>query len=252
MQEIKIDIGKNITETAKNSGASRFGQENHWGLAIFELVDLKPDVVVRYTRPGFEITAHPLFSLTMYADSENKNNMAVERVELLYRYDAKSHDDAKHFIEDLAQQFRQGSWKRHIHETSPAVSGRSAYLDTSGNINGRDSLDPDYRIPMEDWLQLMSLGDYFEWIGDGVLARLQVKYDNDARGLTYSIDLVFQDYPIEVRRSAQSEAKRLADGDKKGWHSTEKHKTEMEKNKQEIKILEQNAVRRGDHLVARD
>ena len=253
MAEVSVDIGKNIFETAKNSGAPRFGRESHLGLQIYELVDLKPDVVIHYSRPGYQITASPLFSLTMYADSENNNNLAVERIELQYRNEPKTHDNAKVFVEDILKQFNQGNWKRHISETCPAVSGRSNYLDVSGKIvYDFCTLDPLYRIPTEDWIELMGMGRSFEWLGDGVLARLDVRFSDDSRGLTYSVEVNFQDYAIENRRSAAAQERHLIEGDRKGWKSTENFKKNAAESKVQIKILEDNAVRRGDRLVSRN
>lgn len=253
MLEVKVDIGKNILETAKNSGAPRFGKESHWGLEIYELVNLRPEVTVRYTRPGFEIAATPLFSLTMYADSENKNNMAVENIELQYNFKAKNHSDAKAFVESILRQFAQGKWTRHIDATCPAISGRSNYLDESGKIAyGSCALDPHFNPTMEDWVHVMGMGRSFEWIGDGIFARLNVGFDDDSRGLTYNIDLEFFDYQIDKRRTDAQQARELIEGDKKGWKSTEDYNRGMAKNKLKVKLLEDNAVRRGDHLVPRD
>ena len=40
MTEIKVDIGKNISDTAARSGAPEFAIESHWGLKIYELVNV--------------------------------------------------------------------------------------------------------------------------------------------------------------------------------------------------------------------
>lgn len=253
MLEIKVDIGKNIVETTKNSGAPRFGRESHWGLEIYELVNLRPEVTVLYSRPGFEIAATPLFALTLYADSENQNNMAVEKIELQYNYEAKTHKEAKAFVANILQQFKRGKWKRHIDETCPAVSGRSSYLDEAGNIvYDSCALDPYHDPTMEDWTQVMSMVRSYEWLGDGIFARLNVGFSEDSRGLTYNIDLEFCDYEIDRRRMDAQQTRELIEGDKKGWKSTEDFNRGMAENKMKVKLLEGNAVRRGDHLVPRD
>ena len=252
MYEVKVDIGKNIATTAKNSGAPRFGTENHWGLQIYEIVDLRPEVLVRFSRPGYEITAAPLFSLTMYADSENHNDMAVETIQLQYNYKAVKHDEARIFIEGILVQFRQGKWRRLIDETCPATSGRSAYLDEAGKPSGICSLDPDYRPSSEDWLALMRYGREYEWVGDGVRATLAVKFDEDSRGLTYNIDLEFKDFAIDKRKAEANQTRVLIEGDQKGWKSTENYKKDMAKTRLKVKLLEDNAVRRGDRLVPRN
>lgn len=252
MYEVTVDIGKNIGNTAKESGAPRYGVENHWGLHIYELVNIKPDVVVKFRRPGFEITATPLFALTMYADSENNNDLAVEKIELQYSYHAKNHQDAKKFINSIVKQFQLGKWKRFIGETCPAVMGRSTYLDINNKVSNSCPLDPAFQPPMEDWLLLLRLTTCYEWIGDGVLATLSVGFDEDSRGLTYNIDIELQDFAINERRNAAAQALKLAEGDKKGWRSTESYKKGMADNKAAIKILEANAVRRGDRIVSRE
>jgi hypothetical protein len=252
MTAVKVDIGRNIKQTAKRSGAPRYGKESHWGLEIYELVDLKPEVTVIFNRPGYEINATPLFSLTMYADSESNNDMAVEKIDLQYRYKAGSHDDARAFISEILAQFKRRKWRRLIHDTCPAVSGRSAYLDETGKIGGSCSLHPDYQPPMDDWLILMRTGRDYIWLGDNVEARLTVNFDADASGLTYNISLEFNDFAIQDRRIAAEQARELAEGDEKGWKSTENYKKNMAANKIKVKLLEENAVRRGDRLISRD
>jgi hypothetical protein len=252
MHEIKVDIGRNILETARNSGAPKFGIESHWGLQIFELVDLRPEVLVQFSRPGYQITATPLFSLTMYADSENNNDMAVEKIELQYRHKVGSHRDAQAFITEILAQFRRGKWKRQIRETCPAITGRSVYLDENGKIGGTCSLDPDYQPPMEDWLILMRTGKDYRWLGDGIAARLTVNYDADAPGLTYNISLEFKDFAIDAKRIAAEQARELAEGDEKGWNSTADFNNRIAENKIKAKLLEVNAVRRGDNIVPRN
>lgn len=249
---VKVDIGRNIKQTAKQSGAPRYGRESHWGLEIYELVDLKPEVKVIFSRPGYEINVTPLFSLTMYADSENNNDMAVEKIDLQYRYKARSHDDARAFISEILAQFKRGNWRRLIYDTCPAVSGRSAYLDETGKIGGSCSLHPDYRPSMDDWLILMRTGRHYQWLGENVEARLTVNFDADASRLTYNISLEFNDFAIIHRRIAAEQARELAEGDKKGWKSTEDYKKGMAANKIKVKLLEENAVRRGDRLISRD
>lgn len=52
MTVVKVDIGKNIEEIAKQRGAPRYEIESHWGLEIYELVDLKPEVKIVLNRSG--------------------------------------------------------------------------------------------------------------------------------------------------------------------------------------------------------
>jgi hypothetical protein len=253
MNTIDLDIGKNIAATAKESGAYRYRVESHWGLQFYEIVDMPPNLAVRFSRRGQEITVTPLFSLLMSADSENHNNMAVESIELQFsRHAAKTHEEARVIINDIVAQFQKGNWKRYISDSSPAVTGRSAYLDQDGAIGTLPFLDPAYSPSMDDWLELMKTGSFFQWSGDGILAELYVKYDIDSRGLTYNIELNFKDLAINNRRIAALQQEDLKEGDKKGWKSTERHKKDMEEMIQKIRILEKNAVNRGDLLVPRN
>lgn len=253
MNTINLDIGKNIAVTAKQSGAPRFAKESHWGLQFYEIVDMPADIAVQFSRQGYEIIVRPLFSILMSADSENKNDMAVETITLQFsRHVAKSHAEARTVVFDLLAQFRKGKWKRYINAGCPAVSGRSAYLNKKGKIDYVCALDPDYVPPYEDWLQLMKMAKWYEWVGDGLFARLTVGFDEDEQGVNYKMELEFEDFAIKNRRDQEREARELAEGDKKGWKSTERHKKELEANKEEVRILETNALHRGDHLVARD
>lgn len=252
MDAILVDLGKNIHETAKASGAPRFSVESYWGAKIYELLDLPPAVSVRYNRAGNNITVNSLYSLTMYADSDNQNNLGVERVELsFYPSTVKTHEEAQALISGIITQFNQGKWRRYIYATCPAITGRSVYLDKAGKVEGVCPLDPTYKMPMEDWLTLMPMTQRYEWLADEVRAALIVRFSNDSRGLRYTIDLEFQDIIIEGRRYAALEAKELVEGDKKGWNSTAKHIEEKKKNKMDVKALEDNALVRGDKVIPR-
>ena len=105
---------------------------------------------------------------------------------------------------------------------------------------------------MDDWLILMRTGRHYQWLGENVEARLTVNFDADASRLTYNISLEFNDFAIIHRRIAAEQARELAEGDKKGWKSTEDYKKGMAANKIKVKLLEENAVRRGDRLISRD
>jgi hypothetical protein len=254
MPEIKFDLGKNIHETAKKSGAPRFSTRNVAGLISYDLIDLPPDIPAHYVRPGFEITASPLFAFTLYADEEHNNGLAVQAARLQFSSEtAKSHESAQAFVENIIAQFERGKWKRHIHELCPAVTGRSTFLNEAGEpkqINGCP-LDPKHRLSKEDWIQLMRLTQYYEWIGDGVLAKLTVRFSDDVRGITYAMDLDFDDLAIKKRVDQANLNRRLAEGDKNGWNSTENEKKDIAAFKARIKILEENARKRGDMVIPR-
>lgn len=253
MYTINVDVGKNIEKVAKDSGAPGFGVEAYWGAKFYEIVGMPADIPVRYIRPGYEITAQPLFSLTMFADTENNNDLAVEKITFQFsRHAAKTHGEARALVEGLIAQFRNGKWHRHIENTCPAVTGRSAYLNLDEKIRASCFLDPEYKMSMEDWRELAKLTLQYAWLGEGVLAKLSVNFDEAVVGSSYLIGLEFQDFAIQNRRYFAQEALELVEGDKKGWNSTAKHKKDMADIINKVKRLEENAVKRGDSIVARD
>jgi hypothetical protein len=254
MPEIKFAIGNNIHETAKRSGAPRFSTRNVAGLISYKLIDLPPDIPAHYVRPGFEITASPLFAFTLYADEEHNNGLAVQTARLQFSSAmAKSHDSAQAFVENMITQFEKGKWKRHIDELCPAVTGRSTFLNEAGEpgqIAGCP-LDPQHRLSKGDWIRLMRLTQDYEWIGDGVLATLTVGFSDDVRGITYDMTLEFDDLAIKNRGDQSNLDRMLAEGDKNGWNSTANEKKDIAALKARIKTLEDNARKRGDMVIPR-
>jgi hypothetical protein len=254
MFEIKVDIGQNIFETAKKSGAPKYSTKNIAGVVIYEQKSKPFDVPVRYHRQGYDITALPLFALTLYADEANANGLAVERITLQFSKDAAvSHTSAQEFVRDLISQFQNGKWKRYIGEFCPAVTGRSAFLNEAGEPGqiGSCPLDPAYRLSADDWIGMTSMTLNYKWIGDEVLATLTVRHADDTRGITYSIDLEFDDLTLKRRREQTNLARKLAEGDAQGRNSTVKDKEAKLARKSRIKLLEENAQRRGDAIVPR-
>jgi hypothetical protein len=254
MPEIKFDIGNNIHETAKKSGAPRFSTRNVAGLISYKLIDLPPDIPAHYVRPGFEIIASPLFAFTLYADEEHNNGLAVQTARLRFSSaTAKSHESAQAFVEGMIAQFEKGKWKRHIDELCPAVTGRSTFLNEAGEPGqiGGCPLDPQHRLSREDWIRLMRLTQDYEWIGDGVLATLTVGFSDDVSGTTYAITLEFDDLAIKNRRDQANLARTLTEGDKNGRNSTVKEKNNIAALKERIKTLEDNARKRGDTVIPR-
>jgi hypothetical protein len=113
MPEVKFDLGKNIRDTAQKSGAPSFSTRNVAGLISYEIANFPPDIPVHYIRPGYELAALPLFAITLYADEEHQNNLAVETAALQFSTDSiKSHESAKKFVEELNSQFHKGKWRR--------------------------------------------------------------------------------------------------------------------------------------------
>lgn len=254
MTEIKFDLGQNIVETAKRSGAPRYATRDVAGYISYSLIDLPSDISARYLRPGYEIKALPLFALTLYADREQDAKLGVETVALQFDTDALgSHEAAKAFVEALISHFHRGKWSRHIDELCPAVTGRSSFLNEAGEAEQIEAcaIDPRHRLSAEDWVRVMGMTQKYVWLGDGILATLAVGFSNDIRGMTYSIDLEFNDVAIKRRRTASNLAHNLAEGDAKGWNSTMTERDNISALKAKIKILEENAMKRGDTVLPR-
>ncbi|MBD8532007.1 MULTISPECIES: hypothetical protein [unclassified Massilia] len=254
MREVQIDIGKNIAATAKASGAAGFSVQNIDGLMMYDANRLSLDVPVRYTRPGYEIALAPTFSLTMYADKRINNNLSVHTAALQVSTRAiKTHVAAQEFVRKVILQFKKGKWQRYINRLCPAVTGRSSILDEKGEVAqiGACALDPDYQLSDQEWAQLMPSVQNYEWVGDGVLAKLTVSYNDFGRGLDYSIDLDFDDLDLKIKRERENLSQELTQGDAKGWKSTEKHLEYVAEMKSRVSILEKNALARGDSIIPR-
>jgi len=254
MFNVKFSLGQNIVETAKKSGAPRWSTRNIQGFISYDLVGMPSDIPLVYQRPDYEVTAMPVYSFTMYADKERNNDLAVESTNLLFAADAlTSHLSAKTFVEGLISQFQRGKWKRHVDELCPAVSGRSSFLNEAGQAHRSWScpLDPEYRLSPDDWIMLMYMEKSYEWLGDGVLATLNIGYSDDIRGITYSIQLKFEDFAGRKRRDEMNRLRDLAEGDANGWKSTENEAKGIAERKRQIKVLEENALKRGDRVISR-
>ena len=254
MTKIQFDLGSNIHETPRHSGAPKFTTRNVAGLISYKLIDRPSDIPAFYARHGYEITAIPLFAFTLYADVDNKNNLSVDTASLQFSTrELKTHDAAKAFVENLIGQFQRGRWKRYINEFCPAVTGRSSFLNEIGEPDQSLScpLDPQYQLTIEEWTQMLAMTQYYQWLGDGVLATLTISFSNDMRGLTFSIRLEFEDFVLKTRRDDARTLEDLAEGDANGRNSTVRRAKEIETAKLRIKNLEENAIKRGDALVPR-
>lgn len=254
MQEIKVDIGKNIVTMAKISGAAGYSIQNVDGLLMYDANGMSSDIPVRYARPGFEILFAPAFSLTMYADKKIDNNLPVQTVALQASTRMiKTHAAAQDFVKKIIEQFQKGQWQRYIDDLCPAVTGRSSILNENGHVEqiGACALDPNYQLSDQEWVRLMPSTQNYKWIGDGVLAKLTITCHDFGRGLDYAIDLDFDDFAKKNRRDHENERLELFEGDAKGWKSTEKHLEYIAEMRSRIKILEKNALARGDQVILR-
>lgn len=254
MSEIKFNLGQNIVETARQSGIPKFSVDKVNGSIFYSKNQIPVDIPVRYTRAGYEIIISPLFAFTLYADEKLQNNLEVTEATLQISQQAfHSHVAAQAFVQDILRQFKAGKWTRHISEFCPAVSGRSTLLDENGklNIRGNCSPDPDYQLSDEEWLALMAVGKVYRWTGDGVIAQLSVRYSDDSRGITYSIFLEFENLSLQRQRQAKAVADRIEEGERKGWSTVAEAAADKVKTGAQIKLLEDNALKRGDKIVPR-
>jgi hypothetical protein len=91
----------------------------------------------------------------------------------------ETHEGAQAFVERTLAQFTRGKWRRyHDPEWTTLLTGRSSMLDESGRIAKQlTTVDPEYKIGMQDWIAAMHHGIIWRWSGDGVLATLTVNND---------------------------------------------------------------------------
>jgi hypothetical protein len=71
------------------------------------------------------------------------------------------------------------------------------------------------------------------------------------RGITYAMDLDFDDLAIKNRVDQANLDRTLAEGDKNGWNSTVDEKNNIAALKARLKTLEDNARKRGDMVIPR-
>jgi hypothetical protein len=253
MLEIKFSLGKNIVETAKASGIPQFGVDNVNGSIEYSARPLPLDVPVIYDRPGYEIKMAPAFSLALDADRRRTPDDIVAGASVQINSDPiKSHQAAQAFIEKLISQFNNGKWKRHIFPSCPSVTGRSSLLNVSGEIGSRScAFDPHYRIDPSEWIRIFRTSQRYEWIGDGVFARLTVGYDDDIRGITYNISVDLNDYKTMLAVDAENEARENKEGDAKGWNTSVNAAKNLITVAERVRILEENAIKRGDTVIPR-
>lgn len=254
MNEIKFRLNKNIVETARESGVPQFSARNVDGLVSYGVDDMPLDINARYDVPGYEVSFGPLFAFTMYADESNKNNLAVENVTLQFSSKPyKTHEDAKKFAEKIISEMNQKKWRRHISEACPAVTGRSAFLDAGGHLEKIAScpLDPLYTLTHGEWLGLMKYNASYQWLGANVLATFKISYSEDTRGTTYNFLMELDDFAVKTRKDEQRNHLSLKEGDAKGWNSTADYQKDLKARKELNKILEGNAIARGDKVLTR-
>ena len=253
MQEIKFDLGKNIVDTARASGVPKFEADNIAGLISYSVSPIPAEIPTRYTRSGYEVSVAPLYAFTLNADRDKTPDDLVYKTTLQINT-FKSHDTAQAFVEQLLGQFAKGKWKRYITDACPAVTGRSSWLNAAGglNIEGVVCPDPAYKLTRSDWLTVMRNGQRYRWIGDGVISELSVNFgDNPATGVMYQMFLGFELEDVQKKRNAQADADHIKEGEAKGWNTAAKAVAGKKETDAMNKLLEANAIKRGDQVVPR-
>jgi hypothetical protein len=252
MAEIRFDLGKNIVETAKQSGVPAYASRDVQGYISYGVSDVPPEVVAVYTRAGFEIRWSGLYAFTLYADRQRSPELRVQTATLQQRSDFSSHRKAQAFIDKTVAQFKQGKWRRYFLQDQARLTGRSSILHENGSPDPYAAApDPDYAIPPEDWSAMMGLGLQWRWLGDGVLATLSASTVGErADGSPdYSIDLDFEDEAIARQTARHNEAEKLKSLDAKGANATAQAQAARIKQQELNKVLEANAVKRGDRVL---
>jgi hypothetical protein len=95
-------------------------------------------------------------------------------------------------IQHTIAQFQRGKWQRYGDpQEDTLLTGRSSYLDENADfLDVCMTMDPNFKIPKEDWLPLSVRGMVWQRVGDGVLAKLSVDNRPGRDGKSdYQIDL---------------------------------------------------------------
>lgn len=261
VQEVVFRLGKDIHETARASGAPKFETQKVAGTISYSVTGAPKEISFRYVEEGFEVNWAPVFAFTMYGNEAR--GRVVESVTL--QLSNKAFDDApagseaehllaKSFIERTIAQFQSGKWQRYANsDWNVMFTGRSSYLDESGNINPNVnwSMDPAYAIPMEDWPLLVRSGVRWSWVGGGVLATLTVRYSlsDVAKFPPYKMSLEFRNLELVSQKEKEETARRLKEGDEKGWNSTAEYQEQKKRQMALNQTLIQNALKRGDNVL---
>lgn len=253
VDRIKFSLGKNIVETAMGSGIPEFSVTNVDEYIDYAARPLPATLPLVFTKPGYEITLMPAFSLVLNADRRRTPNAIVSGATIrMANKKIQTHVEGQMFVENLVHNFNKGMWKRHIPTTCPAVSGRSSFLDLAGNMSSTDcAIDPNYRFKPDEWKHLFAVSQRYQWLGGGVIATISAGYDEDIRGITYNIVVTFEDHKTLLAINLENQTRSNKEGDAKGWKSTAEWERDMKLLAANNKQLEENAVKRGDSIVPR-
>jgi hypothetical protein len=252
MQEIKFELGRNIVETARESGVPKFQARDVAGLVSYSVDGIPREIPAHYARPGYEVRWQPVFAFTMYSDRDRNAALPVETAVLQLHADFTTDEAAQAFTEQTVAQFQKGKWKRYADpEWDVLLTGRSSYLDEAGQVSSSatGAPDPAYKIPKEDWPTVAS-SLHLRWIGDGVVAELTVNNSPGVDGKpAYRMGIEFELLDAMLKRDAANGAQKRKEGDAKGWNSTNKYEAGKKARAEEMKRLIANALKRGDAVV---
>ena len=248
MQKISFELGKNIIDTASQSGVPSFQTRNVDGFVSYSVNNVPAQIPARYVRPGYEIEWAPLFAFTMYADKAEDPRLLVETVTLQAGDIGKTHEAVQTFVEQTLAQFNRGKWVRYTDANwHRLLTGRSSILDERGQLSEElVSIDPVYKIPSLEWPVLAKRGMIWRWTGEGVVAQLHVFNTSGEDDFSYDIDLEFESQKVYEARLAKDVADRLKDGDSRGMKLTAKYEADKKARAEQLKRLEANAIKRGD------
>jgi hypothetical protein len=253
MKVAEFNLGTNIVATAKATGIPKFEVDNVNGAIEYSAASLPVELPLAFSRPGYNVTVKPAFALSLNADRRRTPDDIVFLASVQVETDGlKSHQSAKEFVNTLLGQFQRGRWSRYIASACPAVSGRSSLFNIAGELDSEGcSLDPTYEIPLADWRKIFRTRQPFEWLGDAVVAKLTVGYDEDDRGINYTIFLDFEDHKTMAAIDAENELHARKEGDAKGWNTSANAEEALKSTAMKIKVLEANALKRGDRVIPR-
>lgn len=249
MSQVKFELGKNIVETAKNSGVPRFATRDVNGFISYSVSDAPREVEFQYAKPGYEVSWQPVFAFTLYASRKRGEALLAETAVLHLNIDAMDDAQAQAFVEATIAQFQKGKWQRYCNpKEETLLTGRSSLLDDKGEIGGTlMAIDPNHKIAKEDWPIVIRNGPVWRWVGDGVLAELTV---NNSPGQdekpAYRMTLEFELLNVKLKRNSDNLAQELKEGDAKGWGSTARHESEVKARLEQLRRMEVNAIKRGD------
>lgn len=261
---IEFLVGETPELSAKRAKISLTGQ-NSGGYMDFGYTGLPAGISGKYVGKEYEVEVGPLFAITFYADKNRPPHTVAHRVSLTLETDhlintqANAHSAAQAYVQSVIEQFKKGKWQRYIPEDCPRLTGRSSLISSKEikalvsdpllSVGFDCSLDPDWKMSAEDWIFIMRSGNVYMWHGDGRTAKLSVSYTAyaDETKPTYSIDLEFE----------LEDARRYYDAKNRPEHIKDRGgpavvaKDEAE-HKRIQKILEENAVKRGDPLFVQN